>query len=101
MIQSLFNYLHERVLRFVRYYSSIEFLHFLLRHTIYIQDKYNSERVLQLLPVLTGGFDNSSATMGTRWLHSQAHPVQYKRELTTEEEDFHVPYCSVPKFPFQ
>ena len=47
-------------------------------------DTYNSERVLQLLPVLTRGFENSSATMGTRWLHSQAHPVQYKRELTTE-----------------
>ena len=47
-------------------------------------DTYKSERVLQLLPVLTRGFENSSATMGTRWLHSQAHPVQYKREITTE-----------------
>ena len=40
MIQSLFNYLHERVLRFVRYYSSIEFLHFLLRQNQVVKISY-------------------------------------------------------------
>lgn len=61
----------------------------------------NNEHVLQLLPALTEGFDNSNAAMGTRWLHSQVHPAQYKRELTPEQDDFRVPYCSVPELPFQ
>ena len=52
MIQSLFNYLHERVLRFVRYYSSIEFLHFLLRQNQVVKISYLKQNQSAMLTSL-------------------------------------------------